>query len=185
MKGYKAFNNDLSCRDFQYEIGKTYAMDSNVHLCERGFHFCKYPSQVFAYYHEDARMCLVEANGKILEGEDKCVCSQITILREITGVEHKRILYGGSCGNGYIDGDGDGNGCGNGYGYTDGDGNGNGYNYTDGDGNGCGCGHEYYYGYSDRDCSGNGHGCGIVDVDGDGEFIGYDRINNVLIFKEG
>lgn len=179
MKGYKAFSQDLSCRGFQYEIGKTYVMDSNVHLCKRGFHFCKYPSQVFAHYYEDARVCLVEASGKIIEGDDKCVCSQITILREITGVEHKRIIYGGGCGNGYINGDG----CGDGYGYTYADGCGNGYNYADGDGDGCGYG--YTDGDGDRNCNGNGYGCDNVDVDGDGEGIGDDSINNVLIFKEG
>ena len=28
MIGYKAFNNDLTCRDFQYEVGKTYEMNN-------------------------------------------------------------------------------------------------------------------------------------------------------------
>ena len=119
MTGYKAFKNDLSCRGFQYEIGKTYTVDGDIGLCKRGFHFCRYPLQVFEYYDEKARMCLIEADGEIIEGEDKCVCSKITILREITGVERGRINYG--------NGDGDGNGYGNGYG--DGYGNGNGYGY--------------------------------------------------------
>lgn len=27
MKGYKAFNNDLTCRGMQYKIGKEYVFD--------------------------------------------------------------------------------------------------------------------------------------------------------------
>ena len=102
MIGYKAFNSDLSCRGFQYKVGKTYEMDSiSIDLCKTGFHFCRHPSQVFTYYNNDSRICLVEADGKIIEGEDKCVCSKITIIREITGVERSRISYGYGYGDGY------------------------------------------------------------------------------------
>ena len=41
IKGYKATEQDLTCRGFQYEIGKTYKMDGYIELCERGFHFCE------------------------------------------------------------------------------------------------------------------------------------------------
>ena len=40
MNGYKAFENDLSCRGFQYEIGRTYTVDGEIGLCENGFHIC-------------------------------------------------------------------------------------------------------------------------------------------------
>jgi hypothetical protein len=41
MKGYKAFNYDWTCMNsFQYLIGKTYQMNEDVKLCEKGFHFC-------------------------------------------------------------------------------------------------------------------------------------------------
>lgn len=40
MKAYKAFDKNLTCRDFQYEIGKTYEMEDEPIICEKGFHAC-------------------------------------------------------------------------------------------------------------------------------------------------
>ena len=42
MKAYKAFNQDMTCRGFQYEEGKTYELPEGqeAELCERGFHAC-------------------------------------------------------------------------------------------------------------------------------------------------
>ena len=37
MKMYKGFDKNLKCRDFQYEIGKTYTEDK-AELCNAGFH---------------------------------------------------------------------------------------------------------------------------------------------------
>lgn len=36
MKAYKGFNKDMTCRGFQYEIGKTYETDE-ADLCNSGF----------------------------------------------------------------------------------------------------------------------------------------------------
>ena len=49
IKAYKGFDKDLKCRDFQYEIGKTYE-EPTAELCNSGFHACEYPLGVFAYY---------------------------------------------------------------------------------------------------------------------------------------
>jgi hypothetical protein len=49
MRGYKAFNKDLTCRGFQYEIGKTYEMDGEIEICRRGFHFCESISDCYKF----------------------------------------------------------------------------------------------------------------------------------------
>jgi hypothetical protein len=47
---YKAFNNDFSCRGFQYEIGKEYEITEKPVRCTKmGFHSCKQPLDVFKY----------------------------------------------------------------------------------------------------------------------------------------
>ena len=52
MKAYKAFNQDMTCRGFQYEEGKTYELPEGqeAKLCERGFHACERPVDVLNYY---------------------------------------------------------------------------------------------------------------------------------------
>ena len=60
MKAYKGFNEDLRCRDFQYEVGKEYE-ENRAELCECGFHACENPIDVFNYYPPaDSRYCEVE-----------------------------------------------------------------------------------------------------------------------------
>ena len=49
MKAYKGFDENMQCRGFQYEEGKTYETDK-AELCETGFHACTSPLNVFAYY---------------------------------------------------------------------------------------------------------------------------------------
>nr|DAH86271.1 MAG TPA: hypothetical protein [Caudoviricetes sp.] len=50
MKAYKGFNQNMTCRDFQYEEGKTYETDKAV-LCEAGFHACENPVMCFWHYY--------------------------------------------------------------------------------------------------------------------------------------
>lgn len=50
IKSYKGFDKNLRCRDFQYEIGGIYEMDGKIKMCNRGFHACESPFDVFDYY---------------------------------------------------------------------------------------------------------------------------------------
>ena len=49
MKAYKGFNKDMTCRGFQFEEGKTYE-EKEAKLCEKGFHACLNPIDIFKYY---------------------------------------------------------------------------------------------------------------------------------------
>ena len=88
IKGYKGFDKDLKCRDFQYEVGKTYETDY-AKTCKHGFHFCENPFDVFGYYPPcDSnglnRFCEVEGYGEIDKDDDsKIACSKIKIGTEI------------------------------------------------------------------------------------------------------
>lgn len=50
ITAFKAFNEDFICRDFQYEVGKSYHMDGEIMICKKGFHACKNPLDIFNYY---------------------------------------------------------------------------------------------------------------------------------------
>lgn len=66
IKSYKGFDKNLKCRDFQYEIGKEYEMDGEIKVCNRGFHACESPFDVFDHYTMiDSRFCEVEQDGNI------------------------------------------------------------------------------------------------------------------------
>ena len=76
IKAYKAFDKDLSCRGFKYEVGKEYEETGDIKACEKGFHACPYPLDVFGYYAPaGSRFCEVEQSGKIDDSESDKVCS--------------------------------------------------------------------------------------------------------------
>ena len=86
ITGYKGFDKDLKCRDYQYEVEKTFEHEGNVACCHSGFHFCENPFDVFGYYPpSDSRYCLVEGSGKTdKEGEwSKVSVSKLHVSAEI------------------------------------------------------------------------------------------------------
>lgn len=94
MKGYKVFNHDWTCRGFQYEVGKTFEIDGEIGICNRGFHFCKSANKCFNYYSFDSRnkVAEVEAIGFIITDADKSVTNKIRIVREISWAELLEIV---------------------------------------------------------------------------------------------
>lgn len=96
MKGYKAFNKGLTCRGFQFEVGKTYKHDGEIGLCEAGFHFCKTASDCANHYdHTDCEFAEIEAIGKVIEGDDKCVTDEIAIVGLISRAEFYDLANNG------------------------------------------------------------------------------------------
>ena len=86
IKSYKAFDKNMQCRGFQYEVGKEYEMDGEIECCNRGFHACKSPLEVWGYYDMlSSRFAEVEQSGKIDEEENstKVCSSRIKIKAEL------------------------------------------------------------------------------------------------------
>ena len=86
IKSYKGFDKDMKCRDFQYEVGKEYNMDGEINCCNRGFHACKSPLEVWDYYDMlKSRFAEVEQSGKIDKEENstKICSSRIKIKAEL------------------------------------------------------------------------------------------------------
>ena len=83
---YKGFDKDFKCRDFQYEVGKTYEMDGNIKCCSRGFHACESPMEVFDHYDMlTSRFAEVEQSGEIDKEDNstKICSSRIKIKAEL------------------------------------------------------------------------------------------------------
>ena len=88
MKAYKGMNKDMTCHDgFQYEQGKTYEMEGPIEVCERGFHACERPLDVFSYFPPaQSRFFEVEQDGNLdrrEDGDSKVASSKITVGAEI------------------------------------------------------------------------------------------------------
>ena len=83
---YKGFDKNLKCREFQYEVGKEYEMDGDIKCCERGFHACESPLEVFDHYDMlNSRFAKVEQSGEIDKEENstKVCSSKIKVKAEL------------------------------------------------------------------------------------------------------
>ena len=86
ITSYKGFDKDMKCRGFQYEVGKEYEIDGEIKCCNRGFHACKSPVEVWDYYDMlNSRYAEVEQYGKIDKEENstKVCSSHIRIKAEL------------------------------------------------------------------------------------------------------
>ena len=86
IKAYKGFNADMTCRGFQYEVGKEYELPEgqSVELCKRGFHACENPLDVLDHYNGlDCHYCEVEQEGTIKSDGEKTASSKIRIKADI------------------------------------------------------------------------------------------------------
>ena len=108
MIGYKAFDQNLCCRGFQYEVGKTYTKPTKkeelIMCSDNAFHFCR---ELFAiekcsnYKLSESRICEVIVGDTIHDAEKIKYCTNsITILREIVGDEKLELINSGNWNSG-------------------------------------------------------------------------------------
>ena len=95
----KGFDEDLRCRGYQFEIGKTYEIKlpddyelTKEDLCsDKVFHYCDSLRKVHDYYsvepEENNRFCELEVLGREVTDGDKCGSNKIKVIREIVGEE--------------------------------------------------------------------------------------------------
>ena len=109
MIGYKAFDENLQCRGFQFEVGKTYETGrakEDLRLCsDTVFHFCRELHRienVSNYCISKSRVCEVIAEGDVVTDGDKFGTNKLFILREIPREELNEYnnWNSGSCNSG-------------------------------------------------------------------------------------
>lgn len=95
----KGFDENLKCRGYQFEIGKTYEIKlpdgyelTKEDLCsDKVFHYCNSLRKVHGYYsvvpEGNNRFCEVEVLGREVTDGDKCGSNKIKVIREIVGEE--------------------------------------------------------------------------------------------------
>ena len=80
IKGFKAFNKGLKCRNFQFKENEIFEQSGKLTICENGFHFCENPMDVMDYYDiTDCEFAEVESLGETQTQENKTVTNKIKI----------------------------------------------------------------------------------------------------------
>lgn len=109
MRGYKGFNKPLTCKGFQFKVGKVFAVKGAPVLCENGFHFCKKLSHVFHFYYcnfseseewQENVYCEIEALGRIDSSQQHlsdCTtpkyCTDIIRIKRLLSWEEVKQIY--------------------------------------------------------------------------------------------
>ena len=95
---YKGTDKEMKCRDFQFELGKEY-VEKEAKLCDKGFHGCEYPLDVFAYYAPaDSRFFVADLDGvtdEEAEDDSKRAGTKIKLRAEIgiAGIVKAAVEY--------------------------------------------------------------------------------------------
>ncbi len=107
----KPLTSDLTCKGFQYEVGKEYQHKGALELCKSGFHACPKIVNCFNYYPFDkmkTRVAEVLVWGKVeykdgVKYEDagvKLCASNIKVVRELTWNEVLSLCNTGNSNSG-------------------------------------------------------------------------------------
>ena len=94
---YKGTDKDMKCRGFQFDLGKEY-VEEEAELCNKGFHGCEYPLDVFTYYNPaDSRFFEADLDGVTDEakGDSKRAGTKIKLRAEIgiAGIVKAAVEY--------------------------------------------------------------------------------------------
>ena len=98
---YKGTDKDMKCRGFQFDLGKEY-VEEEAKLCDKGFHGCEYPLDVFAHYAPaDSRFFVADLDGvtdeeeEEEEGDSKRAGTKIKLRAEIgiAGIVKAAVEY--------------------------------------------------------------------------------------------
>jgi len=90
IKAYKGFNDDWTCKGFQYEVGKQYEHFGSTEICKRGFHACENPADIISYYglnNKFAKVSIIGDAQRSTEFDSKIVSGVISIDSELTLLE--------------------------------------------------------------------------------------------------
>ena len=87
MIGYKAFDENLQCRGFQFEVGKTYETGKTkeeLKLCsDTVFHFCRELHKIESvsnYTISKSRVCEVIAEGDVVTDGNIYGTNKLTVI---------------------------------------------------------------------------------------------------------
>ena len=86
---FKGFDAGFVCRDMTYEVGKTYKMSGKIEVCDRGFHACENPFDIWGYYpgagitRPAAEVVLGGKTHRQEGGDTKIAAAEIRIRAEI------------------------------------------------------------------------------------------------------
>lgn len=85
---YKLFEEDVSCRGYQFEIGKWHEeeREGGANTAQNGFHCAYNPLDCLSYYRWNGSKCfLVEVGGDVDEDgyDSKIACTKMRLIKEL------------------------------------------------------------------------------------------------------
>jgi len=88
VSGYKIFDPNWKCKDFQYKVGEVAELkaDQPLRMCSSGFHFCKRAIDCLIYYPLSCsfKFAKVKAVGSVIEEKTKCATDKLLVEEELT-----------------------------------------------------------------------------------------------------
>ena len=83
--GYKAFNENMKCREKEYKVGE-YALEKDIMLCKKGIHYSLFPLDVFIFYpiSTQPKICKIIASKISKCFGHKKVTNKIKVLKELS-----------------------------------------------------------------------------------------------------